>query len=68
MWLTAPSMSGGMSASVRGDRYMWRLQPVIDFHEEGRPLQFNDTPAAASGFARTVGDGFRLAGRGGLAG
>ena len=38
-------MSGGITASVRGDRYMWRLQPVIDFHEEGRPLQFLDTPA-----------------------
>ena len=48
MWLTAPSMSGGITASVRGDRYMWRLQPVIDFHEEGRPLQFNDTPASAA--------------------
>jgi hypothetical protein len=38
-------MSGGMTGSGRGDRYMWRLQPVIDFHEEGRPLQFLDTPA-----------------------
>ena len=27
---------------------MWRLQPVIDLHEEGRSLQFNDTPAAAA--------------------
>lgn len=67
MHFSALTLRGNLSLS-NADRITWTWQPTIDFHEEGRPLQFNDTPAAAGSFARIAGDSFRLAGRGGLAG
>lgn len=48
MHLLAPYVSLSCTEGVYSDRPLWRLQPDYDYHEEGRTLQLENTPASAS--------------------
>lgn len=44
MLFSAQTLMGDLSMS-NAPTHTWKWQPTIDYHEEGRPLQFLDTPA-----------------------